>query len=1022
MWVLKLGVVGIKRLHGVTTTQEVILNADSPPPTRSVDGVETAYPSTTAEEKLSRKNKTKLECYNCHMRGHFARECMALRNQGNRNRDALTRNTPLDTSTTNALVVQDGICGYDWSFQAKEELTNFALMSHTSSSSSLDSKVHTCSKECLKSYEALQKQYAQQHEVLNKSNIEIICYQIGLESLEARIVIYEKNEAVYEEDIAFLNYDVQVKDISIKDLKNQLENALIKDDLKLKLEKFETSSKNLTKLIDSQISATDKTGLGYDGHVNESEVLNNVVNSFESDWNDNQVNDRFKKSEGYHAVPLPRTRNYMPPRADLSFAGLDDFVFKSKVSETITSVPKIETNASKTSKDSLKKPKTVRSSAPIIKDWESNSKDKNVFEPKEVFANMKREGKGFSGIITPLFEIMMVQAPKEVGEGLKVPTDTHHTPIVTHPSSSQQQKKQKSRRKQKKETEALGLEKAKTAQAKEIADLKKRVKKLERKKKSRTFGLKRLWKIGSTTRVESSKDKESLGDQEDANKQGRMIDNIDQDKDQIAFNKEVARKFEAQTKAKMEEEERIKLDEQVEAKVDNDQREAEMKMYMKTIPDDEISIDAIPKKTQAEVTECSSKREGEELESDKSKKQKLDEQVEAKVDNDQREAEMKMYMKTIPDDEISIDAIPLATKPPIIVDWKIIKEGKIRAIAHGRLGEGVGTVLVGEGVQEVVWGRYTAVKKSTKYSEKVKIGLLIMHQIIWGFVMTSFDPLAVVASFTHVEGIAGSLVLFMVCCLTCVRLLVQGKYAKGLRLLVEDLMLLVQVDAIERCCLLKLRLLEQSAAEVILNGDSPILIRVIEGVIQLVAPTTAEQRLGRKNKLKSRGTLLMALPDKHQLKFNIHKDAKTLMEAIEKQFGGNKETKKFLRSLPTEWRTHTLIWRNKTDLEEQSLDDLFNSLKIYKAEVKSSSSACTTTPNIAFVPSQNTDNTNKPVSVVASVSAANAKIPVFALPNVDTLSNAVIYSFFASQSNSLLLNNDDLKQIDANDLEKMDLK
>nr|GEV12891.1 hypothetical protein [Tanacetum cinerariifolium] len=75
--------------------------------------------------------------------------------------------------------------------------------------------------------------------------------------------------------------------------------------------------------------------------------------------------------------------------------------------------------------------------------------------------------------------------------------------------------------------------------------------------------------------------------------------------------------------------------------------------------------------------EISSKREGEELESDKSKKQKLVEQVEAKEDNDQREAEMKMYIKIIPDDEIAINAIPLAVKPPIIVDWKIIKEGKI---------------------------------------------------------------------------------------------------------------------------------------------------------------------------------------------------------------------------------------------------------------------------------------------------------------------------------------------------------
>nr|GFD30651.1 hypothetical protein [Tanacetum cinerariifolium] len=122
---------------------------------------------------------------------------------------------------------------------------------------------------------------------------------------------------------------------------------------------------------------------------------------------------------------------------------------------------------------------------------------------------------------------------------------------------------------------------------------------------------------------------------------------------------------------------------------------------------------------------------------------------------------------------------------------------------------------------------------------------------------------------------------------------------------------------------------------------------------------------------------------------------------------------KFLRSLPTEWRTHTLIWKNKTDLEEQSLDDLFNSLMIYEAEVNSSSSASTTTQNIVFVSSQTTNITNDLVSVVASVSAASAKIPVYALPNVDTLSNAVIYSFFASQSNSLQLDNDDLKKIDA---------
>ncbi|GJY21711.1 ribonuclease H-like domain-containing protein [Tanacetum coccineum] len=254
-------------------------------------------------------DKTKVECYNCHRRGHFARECKAPRNQGNRNADAPRRIVPVETPA-NALVVQDGIG-----------------------------------------------------------------YQIGLESLEARIVVYEKNEAVYE-DIAFLNYDVQVKDISINDLKNQLEEALKeKDDLKLKPAKFEESSKNVTKLINSQISAKDKASLGYDSQINESKMVNSVFNSKESDVDDSLVNDRFKIGKGFHAVPPLYTGNYMPSRPDLSFVGLDDSVYKAKVSETITI-------ASKTSKDSLENPKTVRLSAPIIEDWDTDSDNDSVFRPK----------------------------------------------------------------------------------------------------------------------------------------------------------------------------------------------------------------------------------------------------------------------------------------------------------------------------------------------------------------------------------------------------------------------------------------------------------------------------------------------------------------------------------------------------------------------------------------------------------------------------------------------------------------
>nr|GEX40507.1 hypothetical protein [Tanacetum cinerariifolium] len=189
--------------------------------------------------------------------------------------------------------------------------------------------------------------------------------------------------------------------------------------------------------------------------------------------------------------------------------------------------------------------------------------------------------------------------------------------------------------------------------------------------------------------------------------------------------------------------------------------------------------------------------------------------------------------------------------------------------------------------------------------------------------------------------------------------------------------------------------------EVILNGDSPLPTRIVDDVVQIVTPTTAEQRLAKKNELKVRGTLLMALPDKHQLKFNIHKDAKSFMDAIEKRF--RDINLKFLRSLPSEWKTHTLIWRNKTNLEEQSLDDLFNNLKIYESEVKGSFTSSQNIQNIAFVSSINTDSTNESFSAAPSVSAASPKAKVSTLPNVDSLSDVVIYSFFANSPCLLVL-------------------
>ncbi|GJS87888.1 hypothetical protein Tco_0770524 [Tanacetum coccineum] len=162
-------------------------------------------------------------------RGHFSRECRALKNRGNRNRDDPRRNAPAKEGITKLCSNAIHIKVHQFLQVSDSDGTILAL------------------KIVYNHLKTLQKQYDQQREALNKSNLEISGYQMGLESLEDRIVVHEKNEAVYKEDIAFLKYDVQVKDISTKDLKNQLEEALKeKDDLKLKTRKFEENhQKNL---------------------------------------------------------------------------------------------------------------------------------------------------------------------------------------------------------------------------------------------------------------------------------------------------------------------------------------------------------------------------------------------------------------------------------------------------------------------------------------------------------------------------------------------------------------------------------------------------------------------------------------------------------------------------------------------------------------------------------------------------------------------------------------------------------
>nr|GEZ97111.1 hypothetical protein [Tanacetum cinerariifolium] len=176
---------------------------------------------------------------------------------------------------------------------------------------------------------------------------------------------------------------------------------------------------------------------------------------------------------------------------------------------------------------------------------------------------------------------------------------------------------------------------------------------------------------------------------------------------------------------------------------------------------------------------------------------------------------------------------------------------------------------------------------------------------------------------------------------------------------------------------------DYSLWEVILNGDSPVPTRIIEGVLQPVAPTTVDQKLARKNELKAHGSYSESLDQIHDRLQKLVSQLRIHGVSLSQE----DVNLKFLRSLPSVWKTHTLIWRNKADLEEQSFDDLFNTLKIYKAKVKHFSSTSNTTQNLAFVSSSNIDSTTESVSAAASVFAVCAQMHVSSLLNVDSLSN-----------------------------------
>ncbi|GJS79499.1 putative ribonuclease H-like domain-containing protein [Tanacetum coccineum] len=322
----------------------------------------------------------------------------------------------------------------------------------------------------------------------------------------------------------------------------------------------------------------------------------------------------------------------------------------------------------------------------LDKQLEGMSSHKRIYvtpsHTKKIFGNMKRVGKGFSGRETPLFPTMVVQNQAEMGEGSAIPTDPHHTPTIIQPSTSQPQKKQRSRRPKRNDTKVpqpsgpttnvadeavyeerddslekgchycywlrcragqgsenvsklsndpllvrgntlrsgedrlklqefmelctnlqnrvIDLENTKTAQAQEITTLKLRVKKLEKKGGSRTHKLKILYKVGRSVRIVSS-DEASLGNQEDTSKHGRKIDDIDKDAEITLVHETQGRAMnnlnnKCLKQMQAEEQEDLSIERvKVFAKLEEDKETTELQRLIEVVPDkEEVSIDVIP--------------------------------------------------------------------------------------------------------------------------------------------------------------------------------------------------------------------------------------------------------------------------------------------------------------------------------------------------------------------------------------------------------------------------------------------
>ncbi|GJU57826.1 hypothetical protein Tco_1235592 [Tanacetum coccineum] len=224
---------------------------------------------------------------------------------------------------------------------------------------------------------------------------------------------------------------------------------------------------------------------------------------------------------------------------------------------------------------------------------------------------------------------------------------------------------------------------------------------------------------------------------------------------------------------------------------------------------------------------------------------------------------------------------------------------------------------------------------------------------------------------------------------------------------------------------------DYSLWQVILNGDGPIQVTTDEnGVETEVPPKTAQALLQRQRERKAKSILLLVIPDEYQLRFHRIKNAKTLWAAIKSRFGGNVESKKTQKNVLKQQFENFSVSntegldkaydRNKVSIDDLDINDLYNNLKVFEADIKGSSGSSSNSQNVAFLSAEDTSSSNEvnPANGASTASGYNSQGQASSSSYIDDL----MFSFFANQSSGPQLDDEDLKQIDHDDLEEMDLK